>query len=63
MQSLFETIGSLKEKIVAEIQLLGKKQKSSGKPSFLKGNMSLAYYNVRGKMLSLSLRERGGRKK
>lgn len=64
VQSLSETVGSLKEKIAGEIQLPANKQKLSGRPGFLKDNMSLAYYNVgAGDTLSLSLRERGGRKR
>uniref|UniRef100_A0A2P2MQL0 Uncharacterized protein MANES_04G066600 n=1 Tax=Rhizophora mucronata TaxID=61149 RepID=A0A2P2MQL0_RHIMU len=64
MQSLSDTVGSLKEKIAGEIQLPANKQKLSGKAGFLKDNMSLAYYNVgAGEALSLSLRERGGRKR
>ncbi|CAN6547478.1 unnamed protein product [Malus baccata var. baccata] len=51
-------------KISGEIQLPANKQKLSGKPSFLKDNMSLAFYNVgAGETLTLSLRERGGRKR
>nr|GEY41526.1 probable splicing factor 3A subunit 1 [Tanacetum cinerariifolium] len=61
--SLSETVGSLKEKIAAEIQLAENKQKLSGKAGLLKDNLSLAYYNVGGgESLTLSLRERGGRK-
>ncbi|KAF5737925.1 splicing factor 3A subunit 1 [Tripterygium wilfordii] len=64
MQSLSETVGSLKEKISGEIQLPANKQKLSGKAGFLKDNMSLAYYNFgAGETLTLSLRERGGRKR
>ncbi|XP_051152956.1 probable splicing factor 3A subunit 1 [Andrographis paniculata] len=64
VQSLSETVGSLKEKIAGEIQLPANKQKLSGKAGFLKDNLSLAYYNVLpGEPLSLSLRERGGRKR
>lgn len=64
VQSLSETVGSLKEKIAGDIQLPANKQKLSGKPGFLKDNMSLAYYNVgAGETLALSLRERGGRKR
>ncbi|KAG8389376.1 hypothetical protein BUALT_Bualt02G0222800 [Buddleja alternifolia] len=64
VQSLSETIGSLKEKIAGDIQLPANKQKLSGKAGFLKDNLSLAYYNVGpGDSLSLSLRERGGRKR
>ncbi|XP_057811987.1 probable splicing factor 3A subunit 1 [Salvia miltiorrhiza] len=64
VQSLSETVGSLKEKIAGEIQLPANKQKLSGKAGFLKDNLSLAYYNVGpGEALSLSLRERGGRKR
>ncbi|KAK6153903.1 hypothetical protein DH2020_013542 [Rehmannia glutinosa] len=64
VQSLSETVGSLKEKIAGEIQLPSNKQKLSGKAGFLKDNLSLAHYNVLpGEALSLSLRERGGRKR
>ncbi|CAL1377437.1 unnamed protein product [Linum trigynum] len=64
VQSLSETISSLKEKIAGEIQLPANKQKLSGKAGFLKDNMTLAYYNVGGgDSLSLTLRERGGRKR
>ncbi|KAK3036946.1 hypothetical protein RJ639_030911 [Escallonia herrerae] len=64
VQSLSESVGSLKEKIAGEIQLPANKQKLSGKAGFLKDNLSLAYYNVAGgEILSLSLRERGGRKR
>lgn len=64
VQSLSETVGSLKEKIAGEVQLPANKQKLSGKAGFLKDNMSLAHYNVgSGETLTLSLRERGGRKK
>ncbi|GKV39254.1 hypothetical protein SLEP1_g47058 [Rubroshorea leprosula] len=64
VQALSETVGSLKEKIAGEIQLPANKQKLSGKAGFLKDNMSLAYYNVGGgETLTLSLRERGGRKR
>ncbi|KDP43277.1 hypothetical protein JCGZ_24198 [Jatropha curcas] len=64
VQSLSETVGSLKEKIAGEIQLPANKQKLSGKPGFLKDNLTLAYYNIgAGEALSLSLRERGGRKR
>ncbi|OIT06962.1 PREDICTED: probable splicing factor 3A subunit 1 [Nicotiana attenuata] len=64
VQSLSETIASLKEKISGEVQLPANKQKLSGKAGFLKDNLSLAYYNIAsGETLSLSLRERGGRKR
>ncbi|KAF7149108.1 hypothetical protein RHSIM_Rhsim03G0093900 [Rhododendron simsii] len=64
VQSLSETVGSLKEKIAGEVQLPSNKQKLSGKAGFLKDNLSLAYYNVaEGETLALSLRERGGRKR
>ncbi|KAL2497979.1 putative splicing factor 3A subunit 1 [Abeliophyllum distichum] len=64
VQSLSETVGSLKEKIAGKIQLPANKQKLSGKAGFLKVDLSLAYYNVDpGDSLSLSLRERGGRKR
>lgn len=64
MQSVSETVGSLKEKISGEIQLPANKQKLSGKAGFLKDNLTLAYYNVGDReCLTLSLRERGGRKR
>lgn len=64
VQSLLETIGSLKERISGEIQLPANKQKLSGEAGFLKENLSLAHYNVAsGENLTLSLRERGGRKR
>ena len=64
IQSLSETIGSLKEKIAGEVQLPANKQKLSGRAGFLKDNLSLAYYNiVPGETLALALRERGGRKR
>ncbi|KAJ0427901.1 putative Ubiquitin-like domain, splicing factor 3A subunit 1, Ubiquitin-like domain superfamily [Helianthus annuus] len=64
VESLSESVSSLKEKIAGEIQLPANKQKLSGKAGFFKDNLSLAYYNVAGgEMLSLSLRERGGRKR
>ncbi|KNA08628.1 hypothetical protein SOVF_160920 [Spinacia oleracea] len=62
--SLNETVGSLKEKVSGEIQLPANKQKLSGKAGFLKDNLKLAYYNVGdGETFTLSLRERGGRKR
>ncbi|CAH8389000.1 unnamed protein product [Eruca vesicaria subsp. sativa] len=64
VQSLSENVGSLKEKIAGETQIPANKQKLSGKAGFLKDNMSLAQYNVgAGEILTLSLRERGGRKR
>ncbi|XP_072969365.1 probable splicing factor 3A subunit 1 [Typha angustifolia] len=64
VQSLSETIGSLKEKIAGEVQLPANKQKLSGRAGFLKDNLTLAYYNIGlGETLTLALRERGGRKK
>ncbi|KAK4797221.1 hypothetical protein SAY86_029547 [Trapa natans] len=64
VQSLSETVGSLKEKIAGETQIPANKQKLSGKPGFLKDNMSLAHYNIGDReTLNLSLRERGGRKR
>ncbi|KAG7597042.1 SWAP/Surp [Arabidopsis suecica] len=64
VQSLSENVGSLKEKIAGEMQIPANKQKLSGKAGFLKDNMSLAHYNVgAGEILTLSLRERGGRKR
>ncbi|CAL9215002.1 unnamed protein product [Arabidopsis halleri] len=64
VQSLSENVGSLKEKIAGEMQIPANKQKLSGKTGFLKDNMSLAHYNVgAGEILTLSLRERGGRKR
>jgi splicing factor 3A subunit 1 len=64
VQSLSETISSLKEKIAGEVQLPANKQKISGKAGFLKDNHTLAYYNIGPReTLALALRERGGRKK
>lgn len=64
IQSLSETVGSLKEKIAGEVQLPANKQKLSGRAGFLKDNLSLAYYNIGpGETLTLALRERGGRKR
>ncbi|CAM0879050.1 unnamed protein product [Alopecurus aequalis] len=63
VQSLSETVGSLKEQIAGELQLPANKQKLSVRTSFLKDNLSLAYYNVGpGVMINLAPRERGGRK-
>ncbi|CAA6673377.1 unnamed protein product [Spirodela intermedia] len=57
VQSLSETIGSLKEKIAGEVQLPANKQKLSGRAGFLKDNLTLAYYNVGpGETLTLALR-------
>ncbi|MCL7031088.1 hypothetical protein MKW94_012099 [Papaver nudicaule] len=64
VQSLSETIGNLKEKIAGETQINANKQKLSGRAGFLKDNLSLAYYNIgAGEILTLALRERGGRKR
>uniref|UniRef100_A0A1D1YVN5 Putative splicing factor 3A subunit 1 n=1 Tax=Anthurium amnicola TaxID=1678845 RepID=A0A1D1YVN5_9ARAE len=64
VQSLSETVGSLKEKIAGEVQLPSNKQKLSARAGFLKDNLTLAYYNVGpGETLTLALRERGGRKR
>ncbi|XBI22603.1 hypothetical protein VPH35_063605 [Triticum aestivum] len=64
VQSLSDTVGSLKEQIAGELQLPANKQKLSVRTSFLKDNLSLAYYNVGpGVAINLALRERGGRKK
>ena len=64
IQSLSETVGSLKEKIAGEVQLPANKQKLSGRAGFLKDNLSLAYYNIGPQeTLTLALRERGGRKR
>jgi splicing factor 3A subunit 1 len=64
VQSLSDTVGSLKEQIAGELQLPANKQKLSVKTSFLKDNLTLAYYNVGpGVVINLTLRERGGRKK
>ncbi|CAN6546767.1 unnamed protein product [Malus baccata var. baccata] len=64
VQSLSESVVKLKEKISAEIHLPANKQKLSGKPGFLKDNLSLAYYNVgAGETFTLSVRERGRRKR
>lgn len=64
IQSLSETVGSLKEKIAGEVQLPANKQKLTGRGVILKDNMSLAHYNIgAGETLTLALRERGGRKR
>lgn len=64
VQSLSDTVGSLKEQIAGELQLPANKQKLSVKTSFLKDNLTLAYYNLGpGVVINLTLRERGGRKK
>ncbi|KAG8052438.1 hypothetical protein GUJ93_ZPchr0001g33158 [Zizania palustris] len=64
VQSLLDTVGSLKEQIAGELQLPANKQKLSVRTSFLKDNLTLAYYNVGpGVVINLTLRERGGRKK
>ncbi|XP_037416627.1 probable splicing factor 3A subunit 1 [Triticum dicoccoides] len=64
VHSLSDTVGSLKEQIAGELQLPANKQKLSVRTSFLKDNLSLAYYNVGpGVVINLTLRERGGRKK
>lgn len=64
IQSLSDTVGSLKEQIAGELQLPANKQKLSVRTSFLKDNLTLAYYNVGpGVVINLALRERGGRKK
>ncbi|KAM1267503.1 hypothetical protein ACFX15_036401 [Malus domestica] len=64
VQSLSESVVKLKEKISVEIQLPANKQKLSGKPGFLKDNLSLAYYNVgAGETLTLSVRESGKRRR
>ena len=64
--SLSENIGALKERIAAEIGLQANKQKLSVPrvPGFLKDSMTLAHYNVGpGETVTVSLKERGGRKK
>ena len=64
IQSLSESIANLKDKIAADISLPANKQKLSGRAGFLKDNLSLAYYNIGpGEILTLALRDRGGRKK
>ncbi|CAL4957318.1 unnamed protein product [Urochloa decumbens] len=64
VQSLSDTIGSLKEQIAGELQLPANKQKLSMRTSFLKDNLTLAYYNVSpGVVINLTMRERGGRRK
>uniref|UniRef100_A0A0E0CIG7 Splicing factor 3A subunit 1 n=1 Tax=Oryza meridionalis TaxID=40149 RepID=A0A0E0CIG7_9ORYZ len=64
VQSLSDTVGSLKEQIAGELQLPANKQKLSVRTSFLKDNLTLAYYNIGpGVVINLTLRERGGRKK
>lgn len=62
--SLGETLGALKERIASAVGLPANKQKLSGRAGFFKDNLTLAYYNVGpGDVVSLGLRERGGRKK
>ncbi|BBN13950.1 hypothetical protein Mp_6g07670 [Marchantia polymorpha subsp. ruderalis] len=64
IQSLAESILSVKEKIANELALPANKQKLNSHLVFLKDNLSLAYYNIGpGETLQLGLRERGGRKK
>lgn len=61
--SLSESIKSLKERIAGEVQLPANKQKLSSQAGFLKDNLSLAYYNIGpGDILTLGLKERGGRR-
>ncbi|KAI3800108.1 hypothetical protein L1987_35417 [Smallanthus sonchifolius] len=57
VESLSESVSSLKEKIAGEIEEAppANKQKLSGTAGFFKDNLSLAYYNVAGgEILSLS---------
>lgn len=62
--SISETTGQLKEAIAAQIGLPSNKQKLNGKAGFFKDSISLAHYNVGpGDVVTLGLRERGGRKK
>ena len=62
VQSLSDTVGSLKEQIAGELQLPANKQKLSVRTSFLKYNLSLAYYNVGpGVVINLTLRVVGER--
>ena len=62
--SIAETTGQLKEVIAAQIGLPANKQKLNGKAGFFKDSMTLAHYNVgAGDVVTLGLRERGGRKK
>ncbi|KAL3698045.1 hypothetical protein R1sor_012121 [Riccia sorocarpa] len=64
IQSLAETVLSVKDKIANELALPANKQKLNSHLGFLKDNLSLAYYNIGpGETLQLGLRERGGRKK
>ncbi|KAI3921104.1 hypothetical protein MKX01_036083 [Papaver californicum] len=64
VQSLSETIGNLKEKIAGETQIAANKQKLSGRAGLLQNNLSIAYYNIgAGETLTLTLRERGGRRR
>lgn len=57
MQSLSESVASLKEQIAREIQIPANRQKLSGKSGVLEdNNRSLAHYNVgAGAFLTLSL--------
>lgn len=64
IQSLAETVGSLKEKIATDISLPANKQKLTFLANVLKDSASLAFYNVGpGETVSLGLKERGGRKR
>ncbi|KFK25720.1 hypothetical protein AALP_AA8G150900 [Arabis alpina] len=56
VQSLSETVASLKEKIKREVHLPVSEQKISGKTGVLEDNKSLAYYNVgAGELLTMSV--------
>ncbi|CAL9229407.1 unnamed protein product [Arabidopsis halleri] len=56
VQSLSESVASLKEKIAGEIQIPANKHKISGKTGVLEDNISLAHYNVgAGEILTLSM--------
>eukprot|EP00897_Mesotaenium_endlicherianum_P000066 jgi/Mesen1/1005/ME000120S00159 len=64
VESVGETTGQLKERIAAEIGLPANKQKLNARAGFFKDSLSLAYYNVApGDVVTLNLKERGGRKK
>lgn len=64
VSSLGETTGALKELIAQQVGLPANKQKLSGKAGFFKDSVTLAHYNVGpGDVVTLSLKERGGRKK
>lgn len=64
VDSLSETTGALKERISRALGVPASKQKLSGRAGFFKDNLTLAFYNVGpGELVTLGLKERGGRRK